>query len=76
MDSLERDRKEAGWPVEIMKSTEGGPCLCDIKARAKDMGISVRSGYSPYVGHVSISLAKGTKKQWEALLTEFGCNYL
>jgi len=74
-DMRDRERAE-GYPVSITKSCEGGPTLCYIKERAKEMGIEIRSFPSCYVGQVCVALKKGTKKQYRSLLKEFGCDYL
>ena len=64
------------YAVNIYKSTEGGPCLCDIKSEAKSMGLKIESYSSCYMGHVCIRLVRGTKKEFKKLLRNFGVDYL
>lgn len=76
LKQMKQEERRRGYPVSISKSSEGGPCLCDIKSAAKSMGIKVESYPSCYVGQVIVALRKGTKRQFKKLLGQFGCDYL
>ncbi len=63
--------------VSVLKECEGGPYTGSIRQRAADFGCKVTvSNSGGYVGHKSITLVEGKKKDFKRLLREFCCDYI